>query len=641
MAISPHDRARMTEAGLNLIQQALSIYDADLKLVVANRMFGEMFDLPDHLCALGSDFEDVIRHLVGVGEYGDVQEPEAFIRARVDQARAFEQHYVERTRANGRTVSVEGSPLAGGGWVAVYTDITAIKEQEALLRTRSAELSTQLLDHAERLAQSNREFAAMNVALGEAGRQLTEMEARTRTVTRMMPAHIAHVGRDGAYTYSNRRLGEVMPHPPERIEGRYIGDVLGDAIFGHIGPHLDNAMSGHPNVFEFNHPESGRRVRCSFTPELDSDGGVIGVYILSMDVTEETQARAALAQTAKRELAAQLSSGLAHDFANLLTIILGLQGKLARLTDDANASELIAATQAVARRGGVLLDKIAAISGPRKVTPEPTELPAFLENIRLIAAPSLPDQIELNVAVRGVNQPLMLDAGGVQDALLNLIFNARDAIGDAAGEIRISAAPQGVTWLQISVTDTGPGFSDRALGEALNPFFTTKGQEGSGLGLSMVYDIAKLSGGQVSLRNTAQGAEIQMLLPLKRVATKAAPRMVLLVEDSPAIRETVRDMLTDMNHTVIEAASVAEAATLTDLPGIDVVLSDILLGGSETGIDLLDQLAQGNHPAHRVLMTSLPQSDPRREQAAQRYPLLSKPVNPALLAAALRSGSPQ
>ena len=103
---------------------------------------------------------------------------------------------MERTRANGRTISVEGSPLQQGGWVTVYTDITEIKAQEALLRGRSEELSEELLAHAERLAQTNRQLAATNAALEEAKRELTEMEARTRLVTEMMPAHIAHVGQD-------------------------------------------------------------------------------------------------------------------------------------------------------------------------------------------------------------------------------------------------------------------------------------------------------------------------------------------------------------------------------------------------------------------------------------------------------------
>ena len=90
------------------------------------------------------------------GEYGEVGVPAAFIRDRVEAARAFVPHYMERRRANGRTISVEGSPLPGGGWVTVYTDITAVKRQEELLRGRSEVLSDQLLEHAEQLAHTNR-----------------------------------------------------------------------------------------------------------------------------------------------------------------------------------------------------------------------------------------------------------------------------------------------------------------------------------------------------------------------------------------------------------------------------------------------------------------------------------------------------
>ncbi|MGB8624489.1 MAG: PAS-domain containing protein, partial [Paracoccaceae bacterium] len=182
MTASEDDRARMTEAGLNLIQQALSIYDGDLRLAVCNRMFREMFDLPEALVTPGARFEDTIQFLVERGEYGPVDDAEAAVRERVEQARAFEPHYMERTRSNGRTISVEGSPLPQGGWVTVYTDITGIKRQEELLRTRSEVLSDQLLAHAEQLAQTNRELAATNAALEEAKRQLTEMEARTRMV---------------------------------------------------------------------------------------------------------------------------------------------------------------------------------------------------------------------------------------------------------------------------------------------------------------------------------------------------------------------------------------------------------------------------------------------------------------------------
>ncbi len=220
-------RSNLTEAGLNLIQQALSIYDRDLRLSVCNRRFQEMFELPQALVTPGATFEDTIRYLVGRGEYGPVEDAQAAVADRVDQARAFRPHYMERQRANGRTISVEGSPLPRGGWVTVYTDITDIKRQEALLRGRSAELSAEVLDHAERLAAANRELAATNAALEEAKRELTEMEARTRLVTEMMPAHIAHVDPGFRYTFSNRRLSAVMPGSLSNIIGLTVAEALG------------------------------------------------------------------------------------------------------------------------------------------------------------------------------------------------------------------------------------------------------------------------------------------------------------------------------------------------------------------------------------------------------------------------------
>ena len=140
-------RSDLIISGLNLIGQALSVFDADLRLAVSNRPYQAMFDLPDELTRLGTRFEDTIRFLVGRGEYGPQDDPEAAVALRVEQARSFQPHYFERQRANGRWIAVEGAPLSQGGWVTVYTDITEIRRQEGLLHARSEELSEQVLDH--------------------------------------------------------------------------------------------------------------------------------------------------------------------------------------------------------------------------------------------------------------------------------------------------------------------------------------------------------------------------------------------------------------------------------------------------------------------------------------------------------------
>jgi signal transduction histidine kinase len=618
---------RLTRAGLNLIPQALSIYDGDLKLAVSNARFAEMFGLPPHLTENGADFGATIRFLAESGEYGPVDDVERFVQERVDQARAFEPHYMERTRANGRTISVEGSPLRQGGWVTVYTDITEIKRQETLLRARSENLSDRILTYSEDIARTNRELAATIAALEEAQRSLTASEALVRGTTEMMPAHIAHVDLDERYTYSNRKLASVIPGRPVEIVGLTAREALGPQAYEAIRPHLATALGGGASVFEFTHTASHRRIRAAFTPGRDPSGAVTGVYILSMDVTEEAQARAALAQTHKRELAAQLTSGLAHDFANLLTIILGLQGRLEKLHGlPDEAREMIATTRAAALRGGVLLDRLSDISGKRDLRPVATDLGLLFQDIRALASPSLPDGIQLDLAPAEMDRAVMVDAGFLQDSLLNLILNARDAIGGSEGRITLAARTIEDTWLELTVDDSGPGFTPEALDHAVDPFYTTKRDTGSGLGLPMVYDFAQLSGGHLRIANAPRGGgHVTLRLPLKWAEHRAEPRLVLLVEDDDDIRATIRAMLRDLGHSVIEAASADEAETLADIPGVDVVLSDIMLAGGRTGLDLARALAARPHPPRIHLMTSRPATDAVRTTAEAEFPLLAKP----------------
>lgn len=616
-----HDE--LMRSGLNLIQQAISIFDADLRLALCNRPYQQMFNLPDHLTRPGASFGETIAYLVARGEYGQPDDPAEAVRIRVEQARTFQPHYMERLRPDGRTISVEGAPLAQGGWVAVYTDITEIKRTEALLRSRSEELSDQLLRHAERLSAANRTLAATNAALEEAKRVLTEAEARTRQVTAMVPAHIAQIDSQGRYVFSNNQLGRVFPGAPNDILGKSSPEVLGDTGI-RLTPAVERVLAGEPQVVEITHTESGRRIRVALTPDLEGQGA----YVLSTDVTAEVNSREALTHAARRELAARMTSGLAHDFGNLLTIILGLQGRLARLTLPPDAAEAVQGTLAAARRGAVLLDRIATITGPRRLSPQPVNLPALLDQIATMARPSLGRGQRLVLDIDLPDGALLLDPGSLQDSILNLILNARHATAAAgsgsAGDapeatIRVAARVRG-RWLELTVTDSGPGFSPEALTRATEPFFTTKPGQGSGLGLSMVYDQTKLAGGTLRLDNVPGGGRVRLRLPYQRVA----PRLVLLVDDDDVIRETLRDMLTGMGHQVIEAGSLAEARSLCDLPGLSVVLSDLQLGDG-SGADLAD----AGPPL--LLMTARPPDDPAR--AGLAGPVLTKPFDAAALSA--------
>ena len=589
----------------------------------------QMFNLPNALVQPGVSFEKVIRFLAERGEYGEIDNLEDFIAIRVKLAGAFEAHYMERTRANGRVISVEGAPLPEGGWVTVYTDITEIKSQESLLRARSEVLSEQVLARSEELASTNRALTSSNAALEETKHQLTQMEARTRLTTQMMPAHIAHIDLDQRYTFSNRRLRDVMPGSTDEIVGLTAADALGAPTHAIIGPYIERAMSGSPSVFEFTHEPSSRRIRVALTPDALS-GDVQGVYVLSMDVTEETQTRVALQQTRRREMAAQLTSGLAHDFSNLLTIILGMQSKLERMDGlPSDAAHLINATLAAARRGGSLLHRIADMTGPRSFSPAPVRLSQFLSELQTMASPTLGEDHHLSIHHNAPDGMFNIDAGMLQDSLLNLILNARDAT-PPGGQISLTARAVQDTWLEIEIADTGPGFTKQALGKALHPFFTTKGGEGSGLGLAMVYDMTKLAGGDVLLFND-KGAHVVLRLPLRATIAQLPAGLVLLVEDSEDLRMSIRDMLMRQGHLVLEATSVHEAeALLASVPDIAYVLSDIRLGGARTGLDLARLT---DRPI--TLMSSLPPSDPLHQAAAQRGAFLHKPFTDEALRSAL------
>lgn len=612
-------------AGMNLIQQGISVFDDQMKLVVFNRPMLKMFNIPESIARPGTSFESVIRHLAESGEYGEVGDVEEFVQQRVDLAQAFEPHYLERTRANGRVISIEGTPLPQGGWVTVYTDITRTKQQDQILRARSEELSELVLARSEELAATNRELEAANTALEENKRQLTEIEARTRLTTEMMPAHIAHVGPDQIYTYSNRRLSSVMPGRPGSVVGMRYEDALGPAAYERTKPYFEKALKGEPSVFEFNDTESARRIRVAFTPDLENTGEIRGVYVLSMDITEETQARVALQQTRRREMAAQLTSGLAHDFSNLLTVILGMQSRLLKMSDDPDAVALINGTVAAAKRGGNLLHRIADVTRRRAPKPSTTNLEQFLSDLMILARPSLPDDVSLKMNWLADKGPYLLDPGLLQDSLLNLILNARDACG-RTGQVTLTVSTVRDTWIEFIVEDTGTGFSEDALQHALDPFFTTKGQEGSGLGLAMVYDMTKTVGGDIKIGNSDKGGRVVLRLPLRRARVVPQSALVLLVEDNAAIREDVRLMLTGTGFSVIEASSVTEALSLAQaLPEIALILSDIQLEGEQTGIDLLRNLPHDHVPA--FLMSSLPASSPLLSEAHKVAPVLSKPFS--------------
>ncbi|WP_198007008.1 PAS-domain containing protein [Roseobacter sp. CCS2] len=616
----------LIQAGLNLIKQAISIYDQDLRLVLANLQFQRMFGLPDALVKPGGSFEETLRILAERGDYGELDDVDSFLAERVAQAKAFEPHYFERTRANGTTISVEGSPLQGGGWVAVYSDITELKTQEALLRSRSANLSEELISRSEELARANRTLTATVTTLEETKHQLLASQARLNLTNSMIPAHIARVNRDGIYTYTNHKLNSIVPGRANDIVGKHMTDALGPEVFEKISDAFAATLRGDAPVVEFEHKEVGRFNRVAFTPDIDENYQVVGAYLLSTNVTEQVRARQALAHTRRRELAAQLTSGLAHDFGNLLTIILGEQDRLSRLNGlPEEALQYIETIKSAARRGGDLIAGLGELDTQRTINTRLTDFSSFIKKMTLLAQAAVPDRITLIVDNHVTASHLMIDAGFAQDALLNLVLNAIDAI-KGEGTVTISVSVDPANFLTFCVKDTGPGFSPDALSNALAPFFTTKSDRtGRGLGLSTTFDFARSSGGTVRLANCETGgAQVSMLVPYLP-AKPVVPGVVLLVEDNVDIRQTVRSYLQRMGHAVVETDNVSEAKTLALVGDVTFVVTDLILKTRDTGFELAQYLRERRSDLPVLIITGLPQDDPQCLAAAQAYRVLHKP----------------
>ena len=246
------------------------------------------------------------------------------------------------------------------------------------------------------------------------------------------------------------------------------------------------------------------------------------------------------------------------------------------------------------------------------------------KSLRLIRA-ALGDEIEVEFENKVGDVSLMLDDGFSQDALLNLALNAKEAMA-GKGRVWITALHDHADWLEITVRDNGTGFSSAAMKNAFTPFYTTKkGSIGRGLGLSTVFDYAKVNGGRVFLDNHFDGgAEVTLRIPYKP-ATTVKPGLVLLVEDNLDIRETVRTYLQNMGHSVIEADSAEEAIALIGLPDLSLVVSDLMLGGALTGHDLAQKMRANGIDIPVVIVTGLPVDNPVRIQAASGFTVLSKP----------------
>ena len=691
--LDAQQRHELLQAGLDLLDQGITVFDADLRLVAWNQALLRILDFPDNLVSVGAPFDTFMRYNAERGEYGP-GDVEALVSERVGMARTFRSHSTERERPNGQILSVRGEPLPHHGFITLYTDITAQRRYERMLQEQHAELE-------RRVAQRTAELQAINSQLRhahEANQQITaalrRSEERLRLITDTVPALIGYFDRDEVYRYVNKGYADWFGHSKDRVVGRAIAEVIPPGVYAAIAGPVRRALQGERVRYEYAMPRDDGSVvhaRSELVPEVGPDGEVLGCFVLSVDISELKAAQAARMQAQKMEAVVQLTGGLAHDFNNMLAVMIG---NLAALRDrhpgDTELAEYLAPALRAAHSGAAMVRRLLAFARQQPLEPRAVDVAELIGDTVQMLRSSLPESIDLRTPAppAGARLQARTDAHQLESALLNLALNARDAMPDG-GELRFDAAPLRLDaadaaaldvpagdYVRLDVTDTGVGMDSATQARVFEPFFTTKRfGRGSGLGLSMVYGFARQSGGAVVLRSApGGGTQVGLILPreadmadrpwpagpaasddlpeptapvpldpLGPPAAAPAPAdapdgarpLLLLVEDHDEVRRVIRRQLVALGYPVLEAAGGREALDiLHTVPGIGVLVTDVVMPGDLDGRELC-HLARQMRPALRTLLMSGYADTPDGGPGAPQ-PVLRKPFTPAELDAALR-----
>jgi PAS domain S-box-containing protein len=645
----PDERFRRYEslrAALDLIDQGFTLVDRDLRFVAWNKTFLRLLDFPHEMGYVGAPFESFMRFNAERGEYGP-GDSQGYVDERMRAARAFTPHEFERTRPDGTVLLVRGVPVPGHGFVTLYSDITVRKNAEAQIREHNALLETRV---AERTAE------------------LRRSEAQMRLITDSIPALIAYFDRDGVYRYINRGYQEWFG-----LDTSNPGAVSAMESFGAdatIRGNVARALAGEAVTYEYEAAlVGGQRVhaRTTLIPEIGGDATVVGCFELTFDITEQKRAQAMLVQAQKMEALGQLTGGLAHDFNNILTVIIGNLSALSDARgDDDTVAEFVGPAVEAARRGAELIKGLLSFARRQPLEVQAADMASLIHAVGRLVRRSLPENLQFDIDVGDAALWAWIDAQQLQNTLLNLIFNARDAtqtraqtpaqarIGlhasahalDAAGAAPLQVEPG--PYVRIDVSDNGSGMEPATLARMFEPFFTTKpAGRGTGLGMAMAYGFVKQSGGAIGIRSdVGQGTTVSLWLPACEVCSEAqspaqrAPDEVrgerglaLLVEDDPQVRKVVRRALLELGFAVIEAENGVEAMQILDqTPSIALLLSDVVMPGGIDGRELATHARERRGVRKVVLMSGYA---PDGEQPTD-VAMLAKPFTTLQLAALLQ-----
>ncbi len=507
----------------------------------------------------------------------------------------------------------------------------------------------------------------------EAG--LHEISDRLQKVAARVPGMVYQFERspDGNYhfLYTSEAIRDIYRITPEEAKedvSKLLAVVHPDDRKSVVDSINESADRLNPWRLEYRVRFDDGEVRWLFgnsNPERAPDGSVLWHGFIT-DITERRQAEEALRRAHKMDAIGQLTGGIAHDFNNILGIVLGNLTLLKNTIADERALKRIRSADKAAQRAVDLTRQLLGFS--RKQTHEmlPTNINHVIEGMDSLISRSITPEVEVERNLASDLWLTLVDQGDFEDALLNLVLNARDAMPsggrliietsnkvlDAAYAERNPTAVPG-EYVELVVNDSGTGIAKDHLDRIFEPFFTTKPHgKGTGLGMSMVFGFTQRSKGHITIYSELGiGTTIRCYLPrsggvpkgLNFTATENeqlphGEETILVVDDEDDLIELAQQHLEELGYTVVTAASGQQAIdVLASRPAVDLLFSDVVMPGGMNGYELAEQ-AVANHPGIKVLLTSgyTEKVVSHNGQARFAANLLSKPHTLAELAQMVR-----
>jgi PAS domain S-box-containing protein len=563
-----------------------------------------------------------------------------------------------------------------GHLVSSFNFMSAQVEQASEeLRTQALELelrAEESQDLAHELELSNQELTeALDEAMS-ARRDTTNAESLLDEVMMQSPVGIAVFDREMRYVRLNKVVADLHGIPIRDHFGKRPGEVhskltdLAEPLIAQVLRTGEEVLDQRLTATLTDGAE--RHWLASCFPIRDGSGELTGVGAMLVDTTAQQQLEAQFLQAQKMEAVGRLAGGVAHDFNNLLTVITSYSTMaLGSLRPQDPLREDMAEIKNAAERAARLTRQLLAFSRKQVMQPQVISLSVMATEMERMLQRLIGEDVTLELRLADDLGAVSADPGQIEQVLMNLVVNARDAM-PGGGQVIIETAnvdfstelsmaelgrPAG-RYVQLTVTDTGTGMSPETQANLFEPFFTTKpAGQGTGLGLSTVYGIVKQSGGDIHIRSELGcGTSVRIFFPrledevpkpvrasrVKSLAT-AATETVLLVEDDESLRNLAARVLRDAGYTVLDTRSATEAVLLgTHHEGtIDLLLTDVVM--PQMSGRTVTELLTKQRPELRVLYMSGYTDDVvvKRGVLTTGTAFLQKPFTPEQLLQKVRS----